>query len=110
MIRFIKYIILLPIMVVFAGFMLSNRHSVLINFDPFNSETPFYAIELPLYLVMIGTMVIGILFGGIVDWLNQRKYRKSARVERNKNRKLEQESAKLKDHIATQTKKSLMIK
>jgi len=106
--KFFKYLILIPVAIIFVGFMISHRHPVLINFDPFNANAPLYAIELPLYLIMIGAIILGILFGGIADWISQGKYRKTARIEKKKNRELVRETEHLKDHISAQTKTTLI--
>jgi uncharacterized integral membrane protein len=70
--------ILLPLIAVLAmALAVANRSYVTFGFDPFDVETPAFAIEIPLFLIVLASMLLGILMGGVGAWAQAR--RKAAR-------------------------------
>ncbi len=83
MARFLKLVLIAPFAILFLIFAFANRHFVTVSFDPFASgDIPAFAIEAPLFVVLIGAMMIGVLAGGAATWLAQAKYRRAARQNR----------------------------
>lgn len=81
--KFFKYVTLVPLALIFLAFALANRGEVTIAFDPFESggaASP--KIVLPLFLVLIGTAMLGVLVGGFASWLGQGRHRKALRQAR----------------------------
>ena len=58
---------------------LSNRGPVRFSLDPFSAETPLLAFELPLYMLIFGFLLLGVLVGGMAAWVGQQGWRKRAR-------------------------------
>jgi uncharacterized integral membrane protein len=100
--NFLKFIIIAPLVVIFLSFDLANREKVLISFDPFNSgDFPLPKVELPLFVVLIGTLMFGVLLGGVATWMRQGRNRKALRDVRKSSETLLGENETLRDQIAT---------
>jgi uncharacterized integral membrane protein len=77
--KFFTAVVLIPLGVVFVVFAVANRHLVTVSFDPFNSTDPSMAVSLPLFVVIIGVAILGVLAGGSAAWFRQRRWRRAAR-------------------------------
>jgi uncharacterized integral membrane protein len=70
----------------------ANRHQVSLSLDPFNAKAPALAIGLPLFWIIMGTALIGIVLGGWSTWLGQAHVRQALREAEEKIRRLEREN------------------
>jgi uncharacterized integral membrane protein len=68
-----------PLAIVLIAFAVANRHDVTVSLDPFNAESPAGSLTLPLFALIIGLLVIGVLIGGFASWLRHGKSRRLAR-------------------------------
>lgn len=91
--RLWTWIKLLPFVALAAVLAIANRQEVILNFDPFHQDDPFFAFRMPLFFVIFGSILAGMLIGGAADWLAQGRYRRQARQEHRQVRKLEKEIA-----------------
>jgi uncharacterized integral membrane protein len=91
---FLRWLILLPVFLIVIAFAIANRRAVIVNFDPFDLDTPAVALEMPLFLVVFIAMLAGLLIGGLADWIAQGRHRRTARREKRHARKLEREVEK----------------
>jgi uncharacterized integral membrane protein len=83
MARFLKLVLVAPFAILFLIFAFANRHFVTVSFDPFASgDVPAFAVQAPLFVVLIGAIMIGVLAGGAATWLAQGRYRRAARQNR----------------------------
>ena len=83
MARFLKFALIAPFAILFLIFAFANWHFVTVSFDPFASgDIPAFAIQAPLFIVLIGAIAIGVVAGGAATWLAQGKYRRAARQSR----------------------------
>lgn len=74
---------------------ISNRNPVTVRFDPFSETAPALSLPpTPLYLIIFGSILIGIIFGGLSVWISQGRWRRRAWKEFRHARKLEREAAK----------------
>jgi uncharacterized integral membrane protein len=81
--NFLKFIILAPIAVLLLLFAFANRQVVAVSFDPFVGDaTPAFQISAPLFLVLLLSLMIGVLVGGLATWFSQGRVRKAARRSR----------------------------
>ena len=82
--RAFYYLVLLLALVVVAGFALANRQWIAqgidLSYDPTNPGGVDSTIPLPMFLVLFGVLVIGMILGGITVWLKQGRFRRAARV------------------------------
>ena len=77
--RIIAAIILVPLVIVIVVFAVANRQNVTISFDPFGGDTPVASLSLPLFALILGLLIVGVIIGGVASWLGQGKWRGAAR-------------------------------
>jgi uncharacterized integral membrane protein len=77
--KFFTAMVLIPLGLIFVVFAVANRHWVTVSFDPFNSTDPSIAVTLPLFVVIIGVAILGVVAGGSGTWFRQRRWRRAAR-------------------------------
>jgi uncharacterized integral membrane protein len=77
--KIVNFAILLPLAVILVIFAVANRHWVTVSLDPFNASDPSLGIDLPLFVVILLSVIAGVVAGGIATWLRQGRWRKAAR-------------------------------
>jgi uncharacterized integral membrane protein len=102
--KFLTGLVLIPLAVIFIVFAVANRHWVTVSFDPFNSSDPAIAITMPLFAVIIASVITGVFAGGIASWFRQRHWRRSARLHEADARQARAELADLRVRAATTTR------
>ncbi len=78
----LKWIILLPVLIVVVLLAVANDHSVTVHLNPFDADDPVLKADLALYQVGFVVFAAGAIIGGLVAWRGQRKHRKRAREQR----------------------------
>jgi uncharacterized integral membrane protein len=91
MLRLAKFIVVLLVAIVLLLFAFANRQFVGVSFDPFVAGD--FAFSLPLFLVLIATLIIGVVIGGAAVWLSQGRFRRAARQSRAEVERLRSQSA-----------------
>lgn len=84
---------------------LANRSPVRFSIDPFSLETPMVAFELPLYVVIFASLLIGVLVGGASAWVGQTTWRKTARKSKREVKHLERDLARTQGETEASDKK-----
>ena len=92
---FIRWIIGFLITIGIATFAAINRQDVDININPIDDEL---IITLPVYGIMIGSLVVGFIFGGSIVWLNGSKTRRERRKANKDVKSLEKTVSELQDN------------
>jgi len=91
--RIVGWIVLVPLCAVLIVFALANRQLVVVNFNPFvPSEaltTP--GVGVPLFLVLFGVLLFGVVAGGIATWFAQSSHRRDERAYRREAERLTRE-------------------
>ena len=77
--KFLAYLIIVPLGLVFVVFAVANRHEVTVSLDPFDSSDPALGVTLPLFVVIIAALILGVVAGGCATWFGQRRWRRAAR-------------------------------
>jgi uncharacterized integral membrane protein len=77
--KFFMGLVLIPLGLIFVVFAVANRHVVTVSFDPFNSSDPSVGFRLPLFVLIIGVAIAGVVAGGSATWFRQRHWRRAAR-------------------------------
>ncbi len=77
--KIVTWIVIIPAAVLIIAFSVANRQAVTVSFDPFSATTPAYAATLPLFVVLFGVLILGVVVGGFATWLGQGKWRRRAR-------------------------------
>jgi uncharacterized integral membrane protein len=86
----VGWFVLVPLCVVLIVFALANRQLVVVNFNPVapvdTLTAPGYGV--PLFLVIYGVLLIGVLLGGVATWFAQSHHRQEKRHWRRESEKL----------------------
>jgi uncharacterized integral membrane protein len=77
--RIVAVIILVPIAVIIIAFAVANRQHVTVLLDPFNPERPAASFTVPLFILVIGLLILGVVIGGSATWLSHGRWRRAAR-------------------------------
>ena len=91
----IAVLVLVPLGLLIVLFAVANRQRVTISLDPFSSDAPAFTAALPLFIVILGMLIVGVIIGGIASWLRQARWRRRARRLEAETRRLRAESEAL---------------
>lgn len=72
--KLLSWLVLIPLILIFLAFSVANRGAVLVSFDPIP-----YATNMPLYLLVFTSILIGIVVGGFGAWWKAGRARRLAR-------------------------------
>jgi len=86
--RFLSWIVLALVAVVLVLFAVSNRETVSVGLWPLP-----VLVDLPLYLVLLGTLIFGFVAGELTAWVRGWRRRREARRNRVRIVQLEREVA-----------------
>ncbi|MEM8870509.1 MAG: LapA family protein [Pseudomonadota bacterium] len=99
MLRFIKLVFLAVMMAAIIVLALANRGLVTLHLLPEGIANILpLSIEVPLFAVILASILLGLLIGYIFEWLREHKHRKSASLK-------EREVANLSREVETLKKK-----
>jgi uncharacterized integral membrane protein len=93
MVNFLKALILFPIAILVVLLAVANRGPVTLSLDPFSREAPEIAVTLPLFAVIFGAVMLGVIIGGMGAWLAQGKHRRAERRYKREARRLRAHTA-----------------
>jgi uncharacterized integral membrane protein len=93
--KIVAAVILIPLAVVIIAFAVANRQIVTVSLDPFSPEQPASSVTLPLFALVIGLLIVGVLIGGAASWLRHGNLRRTARRFERDVRELRSELAAL---------------
>jgi uncharacterized integral membrane protein len=94
--KFITFLILVPIAVVLVIFAVANRQLITVALDPFDQAHPALVVALPLFALLLGVLIVGVVIGGAAAWIRQSKWRRAARLAQARARELGAELDQLK--------------
>ncbi|WP_170378121.1 LapA family protein [Ruegeria conchae] len=97
--RYIRYAFLGALGIILVSVSLANVESVELKLmpDPLAELLGFnLSTSLPLFLVVLGGVVAGLVIGFLWEWMREHKHRRDATVKKGEVRKLEREVKKLK--------------
>ena len=87
--RLVGWFVLVPLCLVLIVFALANRQPVVVNFNPLSGVvTPAPGFGVPLFVVIYGVLLIGVLLGGVATWFAQSHHRQEKRRWRRETEKL----------------------
>ena len=94
--RFVKLLFLVLLGLPSVALLVANRHDVIIYLDPFAGPAPEGTqITVQLFVLIGVAIMVGVIFGGVVTYLEQGKYRRGARRARREVVSLRAEVARL---------------
>lgn len=89
--RLLSGLIGVPLAILIVLFAVANRQDVVVGFDPFAPDAPALAVTLPLFAVILISLMAGVVTGGLASWAGQRRWRKEAKRRRVETSRLEAE-------------------
>ena len=93
MVNFLKALILFPIAILVVLLAVANRGPVTLSLDPFSREAPEIAFTLPLFALLFGAVLLGVVVGGLAAWLALGKHRRAERRYKREARRLRTHTA-----------------
>jgi uncharacterized integral membrane protein len=99
--KFLTALVLIPLGLILVVFAVANRHMVEVAFDPLDPNDPLGSVRLPLFVVIIGVAILGVIAGGIATWFRQRHWRRAARRHQAEAIEAKTQLANLRASIAT---------
>jgi len=97
-VRFIKYLFLAVVALVLVLLALANREPVTLTVLPDNLAEWVnwnFIVTLPLFLVILGGIVAGLLIGFVWEWFREHRQRAEAKAQRRERDRLAREVAQL---------------
>jgi len=97
--RFVKILFLALVLLALVFLFFANNDPVTLNLMPdalANALSMQNELTLPLFLVICGALVIGIVVGFVLEWLREHRYRAEAKTQRREATRLGQEVAAMK--------------
>ncbi|MEM6939402.1 MAG: lipopolysaccharide assembly protein LapA domain-containing protein [Pseudomonadota bacterium] len=98
--RYIRYLCILVFAAALISVALANRQSVTLQLLPKDLPIEFAVnptIELPLFIVILASIIVGLLVGFVWEWFREYGIRADAARQGREKRRLEREVARLKD-------------
>jgi uncharacterized integral membrane protein len=97
--RYIRYAFLALLGIGLVSVSLANRNLVTLKLLPDDLAELFgqnFSVTIPLFLVVLGGVIAGLVIGFIWEWLREHRHRRDASKHSREVRKLEREVTKLK--------------
>lgn len=92
--RFIGWIVAVPVAFIVIAFAIANRTPVGVHFDPLP-----YELDIPLWAAVIGALAFGFILGAVIRWLFDHRWRAEARQGKRHVRALEREISSLRQRL-----------
>ena len=96
----LSWVLTLPLMAVAVVFAIANREVVVLDLWPLAMT-----IQAPLFVLVLGSAVAGLLAGAIVAWFSGGSTRRRAREARRHAAELEREVARLRDAVEAESER-----
>ncbi|MEZ5714144.1 MAG: LapA family protein [Paracoccaceae bacterium] len=97
--RYLRYGFLGVLAVVLVSVAMANRGVVELRLLPDQLAAPLgldWSVQLPLFLVILGGVIAGLLIGFVWEWLREHKHRKEAVRKQGEVRQLKREMSRMK--------------
>ena len=75
--KILSFIILVPLAIILVVFCVANRELVPVSLDPIGTM-PQFAFSAPLFILLMGSVILGIVLGGLGTWFTQAHYRRKS--------------------------------
>ena len=111
MIRYLRLLLLAVLGLVLLTVALANRAPVMVRLLPDDMAALTgltWAMELPLFLVILGGILAGVLIGFVWEWFREHGYRATASQKSREVTRLERELAVLKDSSSVPPKDEVL--
>ncbi len=75
--KILSFIILVPLAILLVVFCVANREAIPVSLDPLGTS-PQFAFEAPLFVLLMGAVIFGLVLGGLGTFLTQAHHRSRA--------------------------------
>jgi uncharacterized integral membrane protein len=99
--RLVLFVFTIPIAIILIALSVANRAPVVATLDPFNPGNPALSFSLPLFAIVLAALMLGVLLGSFLTWVNQGKHRNRARLEAGKFETIKREADALRRERAS---------
>lgn len=99
--RILKLLILGPVAIAAVLFAVANRGPVPVSLNPFAVDPAAETVAIPLYALVIGVLMLGVVVGGTATWLAQHRHRKAERLYRKEAERNRAEADRLRVELAS---------
>jgi uncharacterized integral membrane protein len=94
MLRYLKFLLLLPIGLVIVALAVSNRTPTKLIYWP-DQLGPELSFTAPLFVALMLAIMLGVVIGGLATWLTQSGHRRAERQYRREAERLKSEAERL---------------
>jgi uncharacterized integral membrane protein len=101
--RVLTWLLAVPVGVVLVALAVANRRPIVLSLDPFRPDAPAFSVTAPLFLLVFGALILGVLLGGVTVWWRQGVHRRVARARRREVDRLTAENDRLAADLARAT-------
>ncbi len=102
--RYLSWILTIPIALLAVSFAVSNLEPVSLGLWPLP-----HRVDVPAYALVLVTLVLGFLLGGLVAWWGGHGQRKQAKLEKTRADRLERELIAARDRADTAEAKAATV-
>ena len=99
--KLILALVVVPLGVVLIALAVVNRERAVLILDPFGGEEPSLSLQAPFFLFLLGAFALGLVVGGLASWLDQGKWRRTAREEAREARDWRRQADRLEKELET---------
>ncbi|WAJ29032.1 LapA family protein [Antarcticirhabdus aurantiaca] len=96
--RILSLIILVPLAVLLVVFCVANRDAVPVSLDPLGTM-PQFVFQVPLFILLMATVILGVVLGGIGTWFTQAHYRRKSWKRKYELEKLRREAEESRERL-----------
>lgn len=97
--RFVKLLFLALVLLALVFLFFANNEPVTLNLMPDVLATAMSMqneLTLPLFIIVTGALLVGIVVGFVLEWLREHRFRAEAKTQRREANRLNQEVAEMK--------------
>ena len=76
--KVLAWIVIAPLAGAALLFAVANRRWVTVSLDPFSVDAPAYSVELPMFLLIFGALIAGVIIGGVAVWFGKLHWKMAA--------------------------------
>ena len=110
MLRFLKLVLLAVILLAVVVLGLANRGSVTLHLLPGDAQWILpLSVDVPMFVVILGSILCGLAIGYILEWLREHKHRRLAAQKKREASRLSREVESLKKKHMTPEEEVLAI-
>ena len=99
--KLILALIVVPLGVALIALAVVNRKPAILILDPFGGAEPTISLQAPFFLFLLGAFALGLVVGGVASWVNQGKWRRTAREEAREARDWRRQADRLEKELET---------